>query len=228
MADQPAPAIPSGDQWSIGHGRDLAVISQVGATLRSYIHAGRPVVDGFGVDEWSHGGRGQVLAPWPNRLGDGRYVFQDLPIQVPLNEPERGNAIHGLVRWQLWQLETSHQNTVTASCRVLPTPGYPFALRLSIEYRLGRQGLTVATSVLNVGQSAAPFGIGFHPYLTVGAESIDTTVLSLPAEQRLVTDDRGLPTGDVRTVANTEFDFRTHRPHPRQRRDRSCKAERPE
>ena len=28
---------------------------------------------GFGVEEWSPSGRGQVLAPWPNRLDGGKY-----------------------------------------------------------------------------------------------------------------------------------------------------------
>ena len=36
---------------------------------------GSDVVDGFGIDERSTDGRGQVLAPWPNRLTDGRYQY---------------------------------------------------------------------------------------------------------------------------------------------------------
>ena len=65
----------TGDQWVIGHGHQRAIVTEVGATLRSFTVGDRPVVDGFGPDEWSHGGRGQVLAPWPNRLGDGAYTF---------------------------------------------------------------------------------------------------------------------------------------------------------
>jgi aldose 1-epimerase len=47
----------------------------VGATLRAYTVGGRDVLDGFGLDERSDGGRGQVLIPWPNRLRDGRYEW---------------------------------------------------------------------------------------------------------------------------------------------------------
>src|SRR6516164_8335965 len=52
----------TGDQWVIGHGEDRAVITEVGATLRSFTVGDRSLIEGFASDEWSHGGRGQVLA----------------------------------------------------------------------------------------------------------------------------------------------------------------------
>jgi aldose 1-epimerase len=191
----------------IGHGRQQLVVTEVGATIRSYTLAGQDVIDGFGPGEWSHSGRGQVLAPWPNRLGDGRYEFSGRQAQAALDEPERGNAIHGLVRWSPWRLEAQAQNVVVVACPVRPTPGYPFSLDLRIEYRLGRDGLAVTTSAANPGDATLPFGLGFHPYLTVGTERVDTVVLRLPARRRLVLDARSLPTGEVQPVAGTEYDF---------------------
>jgi aldose 1-epimerase len=202
----PTPTHPTGEQWVIGHGRQQLVVGQVGATVRQYTVGDLAVLEGFGPDEWSHGGRGQVLAPWPNRLGDGRYEFSGLRAQAALDEPERGNAIHGLVRWLPWRLEAQAQNVLSASVRVYPTPGYPFTLDLRIEYRLGRDGLTVTTTAANAGERALPFGLGFHPYLTVG-ETVDTALLRLPAERRLVLDARALPTGEIQPVAGTEYDF---------------------
>lgn len=197
----------TGAQWVIGHGGQEVTVTEVGATLRSYTLDGRDVVDGFGPDEWSRSGRGQVLAPWPNRLGDGRYEFAGVAAQAALDEPERGNAIHGLVRWLPWRLEAHAQNVVTAVCPVRPTPGYPFRLELQIEYHLGRDGLTVTTTARNPGTVTLPFGLGFHPYLTVGTELIDSASLSLPATRQLLLDSRGLPTGDAQAVAGTECDF---------------------
>ena len=40
--------------------------------------------------------------PWPNRLEDGAYEFDGRTHQLPLTEPERRNAIHGLVREEAW------------------------------------------------------------------------------------------------------------------------------
>lgn len=196
----------TGDQWVIGHGHQRAVITEVGATLRSFTVGDRPVIDGFGPEEWSHGGRGQVLAPWPNRLGGGRYTFEGVEAQAPVNELSTGNAIHGLVRWLPWRMESRAQNQVTMVCELHPSPGYPFTLRLTLEYRLGRDGLTVVVDADNLGPTDLPFGIGFHPYLTVGTTSADQVRLRVPAGERLLTDERGLPVGRG-AVQGTEFDF---------------------
>ena len=149
----------TGDQWVIGHGHQRAVITEVGATLRSFTIEDRPVIDGFGPGEWSRGGRGQVLAPWPNRLGDGRYTFGETEAQAALNEPSRRNAIHGLVRWMPWRMVSRAQNRVSMACELHPSPGYPFALRLAVEYRLGRDGLTVVTDAENPGPTDLPLGV---------------------------------------------------------------------
>jgi galactose mutarotase-like enzyme len=200
----------TGDQWVIGHGHQRAIVTEVGATLRSFRVGDRAVVEGFGPTEWSRGGRGQVLAPWPNRLGDGAYTFQGVAAQAPLDEIPRRNAIHGLVRWLPWRLTGRAQNRVGLQCELRPSPAYPFALRLEIEYRLGREGLTVSTDAQNIGEVDLPFGLGFHPYLTVGTSTVDQARLRVPAHRRLVTDERGLPTGTV-GVAGTEYDFTTAR-----------------
>jgi aldose 1-epimerase len=204
-------ASPSGQQWRIGHGRQEVVVCEVGATLRSYAVGDRAVLDGFGPDEWSHAGRGQVLAPWPNRLADGRYEFNGIRAQAALDEPERRNAIHGLVRWMPWTLQTRHQNQISLRLQLHPSPGYPFSLLMEIEYHVGREGLTVTTKARSLDEGTIPFGLGFHPYLTAGTESVDGAILHVPARHTLDTDERGLPTGALTPVADTERDFTTSR-----------------
>ena len=151
-----------------------------------------------------------MLAPWPNRLGDGRYSFDGSSGQAPLDEPGRRNAIHGLVRWIPWQVRSRAQNVLVMGCALHPQPAYPWRLALEVEYRLGRGGLTVTATATNVGRRPAPFGIGFHPYLTVGTPTVDDVRLTLPAGRCLATDERGLPTGAT-LVAGTEFDFASGR-----------------
>ena len=184
---------------------------EVGATLRAYTADGNAVIDGFGPDAWSHSGRGQVLAPWPNRLADGRYEFNGVRAQAALDEPERRNAIHGLVRWLPWTLQTRHQNQLSLRLQLHPSPGYPFSLLLELDYHVGRDGLTVTTRARSLEQSLIPFGLGFHPYLTAGTETIDGAILQLPARHTLDVDDRGLPTGALTPVEGTDRDFTTSR-----------------
>ena len=202
---------PSGRQFVIGHGSQQVVVTEVGATLRSYTVGDEPVVDGYAEDEVCPSGRGQVLAPWPNRLGDGRYSFSGRSAGAAWDEPERANAIHGLVRWMAWQPRSQAQNVLAMACVLEPQPGYPWRLALEVEYRLGRTGLAVTARATNLDDAPAPFGIGFHPYLTVGTDTVDTARLCLPAARVLSTDDRGLPIGEHH-VGGTEVDFRVARP----------------
>jgi aldose 1-epimerase len=123
---------PSGDQFAITYADAQVQISQVGATSRHFTVGGRNVIDGFAVDERATNGRGQVLAPWPNRLTDGRYRYGDRDCQAPINEVSRHTAIHGLVRWLDWSLLAHHQTSVTLSCAVRPQPGYECQLDLQV------------------------------------------------------------------------------------------------
>ena len=57
-------------------GRYDAVVTETGATLRSLTHDGRRLVDGFAEGELPTWCRGQLLAPWPNRVRDGRWSLR--------------------------------------------------------------------------------------------------------------------------------------------------------
>jgi aldose 1-epimerase len=195
----------SGEQHEIRHGDQVVVVTEVGATLRAYSRGGLDVLDGFSVDEPSSAGRGQVLAPWPNRLDGGRYEFDGRPGAAAIDEPERGNAIRGLVRWLPWLPASKSDEAVALNCVLHPQPAYPWRLELGLEYRLVGDGLEVVASATNASAQAAPFGIGFHSYLTMGMP-VDDVRLTIPASRRLTTDDRALPVGEE-DVAETEFDF---------------------
>jgi aldose 1-epimerase len=185
-------------------------VTETGATLRVYDVGDVGVIDGFGEKDICPAGRGQVLAPWPNRLGDGRYSIDGRNAQAALDEPERMCAIHGLVRWLPWRLVSRAQNVLVLDCVLTPQPGYPWRLGFSVEYRLGRRGLVVSTEVENLDQHAAPFGLGFHPYIKC-TTSIDEAVLRVPAKKHLLQDERGIPNGET-LVTGSDFDFGDARP----------------
>ena len=166
-------APPSGDQIEIAFGDQRAVVVEVGGGLRTYSADGHDVLDGYGVDERCPSGRGQLLIPWPNRIRDGQYDFDGQSHQLPLTEPELGNAIHGLVRWAAWEIGEREPSRVVMQHVIHPQPGYPFALALRVEYALSNDGLSVRTTATNVGADACPYGSGSHPYLTHGTTTID-------------------------------------------------------
>jgi aldose 1-epimerase len=210
MLDSEPAASPSGEQYAICHAAQRVVVVQVGGGLRTYTVDGQDVLDGYALEQICSGGRGQLLAPWPNRVADGRWEHAGRPMQLALTEPEAGNAIHGLVRWANWALEDRAPDRVSLVHRLHPQPGWPASLDLRVEYRLTAGGLVVATEAVNVGPEPCPYGIGAHPYLTLGTPSIDSLLLELPARSRLRADDRGIPE-EVLGVAGTRYDFTTAR-----------------
>jgi aldose 1-epimerase len=201
---------PTGEQHEIAAAGHRAVVTESGATLRLLEHEGRALIDGFGAGEMSAGCRGQLLVPWCNRVRDGRYSFGGRDLQLPLSEPDRGNASHGLVRWAAWTLLEHTGDAVALGHRLMPQPGYPWALELEVRYELSGAGLVVTQSATNRGDSAAPYASGAHPYLSAGPGPVDGWEVSVGARTRVLTDDRLLPVGTA-PVAGTPFDLRRAR-----------------
>ena len=167
--DRPRPVgvrVPStGSQFLLESDGQRAVVTEVGATLRSWRVDEREQLDTFEIDEVGDGFHGKVLAPWPNRIRDSRYVFEGAEHRVAISEPERGNALHGLVLWANWHPLRHSSDEVALGYMLHPQPGYPFTLELEVAYRLTADGLAVTLRATNRGDTPAPFGAGFHPYL---------------------------------------------------------------
>jgi len=206
-----ATSSPTGQQYEISSGPYRAVVTEVGATLRHLSVDGRDILAGFGPEDRISGGHGQQLLPWPNRIRDGRYVFEGTEYDLPLSEPERHNAIHGLVRWSGWELVSHTDDTVVQQITVFPQKGWDTTLLATITHRLSADGLTVTVRAENTGDRTVPFGYAAHPYFTVGEQTVDEIELTVPAGSYLDVDDRLLPIA-VRPVDGLPEDLRDGSP----------------
>lgn len=202
---------PTGAQHAIRFGAHEACVTEVGAGLRSYRLADWQVIDGFDAAERCTGGRGQILCPWPNRITGGRYGFEGVEHQLPLTEPQQNNAIHGLVRWANWTVVEHGESRVELGLRLHAQPGWPWVLDLRVAYALDATGLRVETTVRNSSSGVCPFGLGTHPYLSVGGKTIDGATLHAPGTTYMVSDERQIPLR-AEPVAGTPYDFTEPRP----------------
>lgn len=137
---------------------------------------------------------GSTLAPWPNRIAAARWRHAGSVLSFELNEPDKNNALHGLVFDVQWQLREKTNDTVRLGYALEPSAGYPFQLDIEVSYQLMATGLTVSTRVENQTAERAPFGLAFHPYFKVldGDAQLETSFTSF-----LETDDNLIPTGQT-------------------------------
>lgn len=203
--------LPSGTQHHLHHGDQEAVIAEVGASLRLYRVGGRDVVRPYDEDVLTPAFSGALLAPWPNRLADGRYGFEGSVYQVPVTEVDRMTALHGLVGHERFTAvgPRDDEASVTLQHDLVPTGGYPWPLLITVTFTLSDAGLECTVTALNQGASTAPYGVGVHPWLSTGGAAVDDCSLSVGAARHVTVDNRLLPTG-TEPVAN-QFDLRQAR-----------------
>ena len=202
----------TGKQLRLAAGAYTAVVTEVGASLRTLTFGERPLTLGYGEDERMLHHRGAVLAPWPNRVADGAYTFASVSHQLAISEPKRHTALHGLVCFTAWIVEAQTEHSVSLRTRVWPQPGYDFMLDVRISYALGDDGLSIGLTATNVGPTSAPYGGSIHPYLLGGDGKVDAWRMKVPAERFVEVDPvRLLPTGATSLVRGTPLDFREPR-----------------
>ena len=152
---------------------------------------------------------GRFLWPFNDRIPKGRYVFRGRAYQLPPNDPETGDAIHGMLYARPMAAEPDDlahpeqvrlQDTIhRGECK-----GYPFDARIAISLQLARASLEISVATSNVGRTQMPVAFGWHPYFMLpDAGSSDELVLRTTADSYVPVDDQLLPTGGARPAAGS-------------------------
>ncbi|GAB3353317.1 aldose epimerase family protein [Modestobacter lapidis] len=193
------PATEPRGTW-VQRGAARLAVDLRGGGLRRLVVGSWDVLDGYPAGTVPAGRRGGVLLPWPNRLRGGAWRWRGRDLQLDVVSPASPNAIHGLVSAQPWDVLDQRSGGVSVGTVLEPRAGYPFRLAAAIDYELTPDQLAVTVRVRNAGDDDAPFGVGMHPYLHVGADDdggISAGELTVPARTALELDG-GLPTGGRR------------------------------
>ena len=201
----------SARSWTIRSGGHEAEIGRMGGGVRGYRVDGVQVVDTLADLEVASAYHGLVLAPWPNRVPDGRWSWAGKELQLPVTEVATGCALHGLVAYTAWQLLELTEDAVELGVQVEPQPGYPFALDLAVRWSVDEGGLRCAITAENTGVDPAPFGVAVHPYVVLPGHGVDDLQLTLPAASWLETDERLRPV-ELHPVDGGDRDFRRGAP----------------
>lgn len=199
------------DQVVLDSAVTLAQINPQGACLDRLRCNGVELIQPFDSSGPRPFSAGVTLAPWPNRVRDGKWTLGQEERQLDITEPARNNAIHGLVTDKNFEVTDQSDTSVTLSTTVDGEAGYPYSLGVVVHYSISEHGIDCEISISNTGSSAAPVAIGSHPYLTLGDAPVRSLLVSAPVESHLVVDNQMIPIGEE-PVEGTDFDIRTPTP----------------
>lgn len=152
-----------------------------------------------------------ILFPFPNRIRQGKFSFNGMAYQLPLNDSTARNAAHGFVCRKPWRVVGSGASGSEAwligefqpsadDPELLPL--WPADYIIRVTYRLLPGRLRIEAEIRNPDRAPLPFGLGYHPYFSVPllpGGSADDCLVVVPATSYWQLDE-SLPTGKVLPV----------------------------
>jgi len=146
-----------------------------------------------------------VLFP-PNRYEDGQFPWEGKVYQFPINEPDRGNHLHGFVSNTPWKVEAYGQTDTESFVTVALTVDenheaytyFPHKFTIRLRYALSSDGLSQQVFVRNNGADIMPCLIAFHTSVNapfVSDSNAKDYRVKLTIGQRWEMNERMLPTG---------------------------------
>ena len=132
---------------------------------------------------------GATLAPWPNRLEDGTWIFSDKTLKHLINDERGHNANHGLVFDREFEVTAQSSSAIELVIELGHDAVYPFAVSVRVRYELGATGLTSTISATSSDVQLIPIAFGAHPYLVLDEQSI----VELNAREIYAKSSRSLP-----------------------------------
>ncbi|MFZ4405867.1 MAG: aldose epimerase [Paracraurococcus sp.] len=163
-----APAQPADSLALAGGGWEATLLPGQGAAFARLAWRGIEVLAPVpqGADPNRSFAGAFLMAPWANRLAEGRLPVGGTTWYLPINRPDDDTAIHGMLRDRPWMVaESDASRAVLTQQGDAESVGIPWHWHARLEVALGAAGATLALTLANAGTQSFPFGCGWHPFL---------------------------------------------------------------
>jgi aldose 1-epimerase len=161
---------------------------------------------------------GATVGRYANRIAGGRFVLDGRSYQLPQNNGP--NSLHGGIRgfdkriWEAQPIESPQGPALKLTyMSAAGEEGYPGELTVRVTYRLTRDD-SLSIEYEATATAPTPVNLTNHAYFNLTGDftrPILDHVLTIHADRFTPVDETLIPTGELRAVAGTPFDFRRPR-----------------
>lgn len=191
------------------------IFPNLGASLQELSFDDVSIIDGIeiseeGIQDYQNSFKSSLLFPFPGRIENGKYTYNQESFQLKSNESKRFNAIHGLVYDQYFEIDNYEVNKDDAKIVLSyvsdgKLEGFPFEFKLLITYLMTERSLQLCFDVENLGQISFPFGMGWHPYFK--SDNSQSSSLTFSSDKQLICDENQIPKTRQDHILKTTFDI---------------------
>ncbi len=153
-----------------------------------------------------------ILFP-PNRIADGKFMFEGRTYQFKISDPKLNNHQHGFVQDRPWRL-VRHE-TMGGKVRIITQfdsaefaevmQQFAHHFTIDMEYLLDGSTITKTATITNLSDQAFPWGLGYHTtfrFPIAAGGSLDHCTFALSAKKHWQLSERMLPTGILQDLDN--------------------------
>lgn len=147
------------------------------------------------------GGAAFAMAPYPNRIGEGRFTFDGVEVRLPADPDGAPHALHGEAWRAVWSV-AAHTDCMVELVAP-PARAWPWRFELRQRLELSGDGLFLTLTLRNDDTRDMPAGLGWHPafarraqaklrlvaegYLPTGADQLPLDAVPMPARWTFAT-----------------------------------------
>lgn len=198
--------------FKIINGDISLTVADYGATILSLKYKGKEMTLGYDdIDEYKKqdGYLGATIGRFANRIANGSFTFNG--VKYDLYKNFGNSSLHGgKVGFDsvIWDVKAK-DNIITAVYYSKDMDeGYPGNLRVQVDFCVNTDGIELSYTAQSDKDTV--INLTNHTYfnLSEGKESIENHYLTINADYFTPIDNEYIPTGEIRNVSNTPFDFR--------------------
>lgn len=184
------------------------IVLNQGACLQELVLNNNKVIQNLSPIEYEDSYASAILFPFASRIKDGKYLFNNEEFELEINEPEKNNALHGLVYNKTFEIIEKSTTDKDATLMLVynenkAAKGFPYTYKIELTYVLSEENLKLKASFTNTSQKALPFTYGWHPYFY--SEDLSKSSLQFKSNQKVLFDDKMITKEIVNTTTDKVF-----------------------